>query len=188
MAKVIYENPLSSEEDVKELVTDGEILLNQKGDSITVESYQQVEGAFWIPKVFPADIKIEWEFRPIAGEGCSAVSFAVKEENAFHILYCRRGNEEEKTFHVCNMIKDPGSQVVAIGADPLPDANGSLPWYRMTILKKGRDVAFWINDLEVLSFHDDEMSFGELLTGGNVGFRQFGSMTAEYRNLCVTWI
>ena len=58
----------------------------------------------------------------------------------------------------------------------------------MTILKKGRDVAFWINDLEILSFHDDGMTYGEMLTGGSIVIRQDGSLAAKYRNLKVTWI
>ena len=170
MAIVIYENPLESKADHDDMI-------------------QEDEGfGLWCPKVFPADVKIEWEFRPVSGEGCAYISFAVKDENAFHVAYYKRESEADDAFHVCSLIKDAGGHVVAVGADPLPDVREGLPWYRMTILKKGKDVAFWINDLEILSFHDDELTYGELLIGGNVGLRQVGSLTADYRNLKVTWI
>ncbi|MBE5827395.1 MAG: DUF1961 family protein [Butyrivibrio sp.] len=146
-----------------------------------------------LPGVFPADIKIEWEFKPIKGAGCAAVSFAGKEKNAFHLVYYRRGSDEDRAFHVCSLIKDEGNRVVSVGADPLPDlypedSGKELSWYRMTILKKGRDVAFWINDLEILSFHDDGMTYGEMLTGGSIVVRQEGDLKAQYRNFKVTWI
>ncbi|WP_024867002.1 DUF1961 family protein [Butyrivibrio sp. FCS014] len=170
MSKVVYEDP----------------------EIRTFAAGEEHEGIF-LPGVFPADIKIEWEFKPIKGAGCAAVSFAMKDENAFHMVYFRRGSEEDRAFHVCSLIKDAGNGVVAAGADPLPDlypeySGKELSWYRMTILKKGRDVAFWINDLEILSFHDDGMTHGEMLTGGNVVIRQDGDLAAEYRNLKVTWI
>ena len=174
MAKVIYENPLESEADLKELIREE----NGEGEGFDL----------WCPIAMPADLKIEWEFRPIAGRGCAVISFAVKDENAFHVAYYNRDSEKETQFHICTMIKDMGGQVVAVGADPLPEAASDLPWYRMTIIKKGRDVALWINELEIMSYHDDGMSHGELLTGGNVGLRQLGKLTAEYRNLKVTWI
>ena len=146
-----------------------------------------------LPGIFPADIRIEWEFRPISGKGCAAVSFAKKAKNAFHLIYYRRENEEAQSFHICSLIKDEGQHVVAAGADPLPDLcpetqEKELPWYRMTILKKKRDVAFLINDLKILSFHDDGMAYGEMLTGGKVMIRQDGDLAAQYRNLKVTWI
>jgi hypothetical protein len=146
-----------------------------------------------LPGIYPADIKIEWEFRPVSGKGCAAVSFAEKARNAFHLIYYRRENEEAQAFHICNLIKDEGKHLVAEGADPLPDLypgspTKELPWYRMTILKKKRDVSFLINDLKILSFHDDGVTCGEMLTGGKVRIRQDGDLTAQYRNLKVTWV
>lgn len=203
MAKVIYENPLATQADLEELIQEGKRDISFTHEGVSILSQSEDDGAgLWCPKAFPADIKIEWEFRPLEGDGCAAVSFAVKDENAFHVIYFRRINDEDKSFHVCSLIKDVGSQVVAVGADPMPDVpicvtdepenahdeNAELPWYRMAVLKKGKDVAFWINDLEVLSFHDDGMAYGDLLTGGNVGLRQAGDFKAEYRNLKVTWV
>ena len=58
----------------------------------------------------------------------------------------------------------------------------------MTIVKRSKDVFYGVNNMEVLHFHDDGMFHGEILTGGNVAFRQTGSLWAEYRNLKITWI
>ena len=57
--------------------------------------------------------------------------------------------------------------------------------YAWSLLKKGADIRFAINDLEVLRFHDDGAQYGPLLGGGRVGLRQLAPMIGEYANLRV---
>ena len=49
----------------------------------------------------------------------------------------------------------------------------------------GADVTFSVNGLTVLSYHDDGETYGPLLTGGKIGFRQLAPMIGEYANLQV---
>ncbi len=146
------------------------------------------DNEYWCPKILPADVKIEWDFRPLSGEGSAALTFSQKDENAFHVLYFRREDEEQRRFHICQLIKDCGGNLVATGADPLPDIMENPSWYHMTVLKKGKDVVFYIDDLEILYFNDDGLRYGDYLTGGTVGIRQSRTLKAQYRNLRITWI
>ena len=46
-------------------------------------------------------------------------------------------------------------------------------------------MRFAINDLEVLTFHDDGQQYGPLLGGGCIGLRQLAPMAGDYANLRV---
>ena len=55
----------------------------------------------------------------------------------------------------------------------------------IAVLKKGNVVVFYINDLEIFRFEDDGDTYGPLLGGGAIGFRQLAPLVAEYSNLKV---
>ncbi|MDU5947103.1 MAG: DUF1961 family protein, partial [Paenibacillus macerans] len=57
--------------------------------------------------------------------------------------------------------------------------------YRMLIVKKGPSITFAINELIVFSWLDDGLSYGPLLAGGKIGFRQMAPLIAEYADLAV---
>ena len=46
-------------------------------------------------------------------------------------------------------------------------------------------MAFSIDDLPVLQWVDDGESYGPILGGGKIGFRQMAPLIAEYANLQV---
>ncbi len=203
MARDMLECPLSCEEDIKEFRTEGDIRIDFDTGTMRMETGTSAadsrgsSGWLWYPVTFPADIMIEWEFRPLNNKGAAAVSFAVKNGNGFHVFYYNRKNAEDRAFHILRMMKDAGAHEVAIGADPLPDMSEvksldipdeDMNWYHMAIIKKSRIVSFAINGLEVLNYHDDGFTHGEMLTGGNVGLGQLAGLSACYRNLRLTWI
>ena len=74
---------------------------------------------------------------------------------------------------------------MAQGADPIPDAADAEEPYLLSLLKKGPEVRFAVNGLEVLRFLDDGSSWGPLLGGGCIGLRQLAPMAGEYANLRV---
>ncbi|WP_022777832.1 DUF1961 family protein [Butyrivibrio sp. AE3009] len=220
MPKIICNNPLSCEDDIKDFVLEGEADISFSGGAMRLASKrpssegQKANFVLWCPKVFPADIMIEWEFRPIREPGLAMLFFAAKPKNGpgsifdgallrrtgeyeqyhsgdlntYHLSYFRRKEPSERGFHTCNLIKSYGGFLVSQGADPIPDASENADWYNMRVVKRGSKVSFYINDLQIFDFYDDGMTFGDLLTGGNIGFRQLSPMVAEYRNLKVTWI
>ncbi len=171
------------------------------------------EFVLWCPVSLPSDIAIEWEFRPIKEPGLAEMMFVAKgmngksifdnslmprngkyeqyhsgDINAFHVSYFRRKEEEDKLFHICKLRKSYGHNLVAMGADPIPDASEDAKWYRMCIVKRHGKILFGINDLQILEFTDDGTAYGDILTGGCMGFRQTPDLVAEYRNIRVTWI
>ena len=216
MERLIYENPLSCEADIKDFVLEGSAKLSFENgrmrmeNAISAEAGQKANFVLWCDKDFPADVRITWNFRPIKEPGLAILFFAAKgingedlfdaslqkrtgeyplyhhgDINAFHVSYFRRKEPDERSFHTCNLRKSYGFYLVTQGADPIPDADECTEDYRMEVVKKGGYVSFSINGLRVFDFEDDGETYGKLLGGGKIGFRQLAPMIAEYSDLKV---
>lgn len=171
---------------------------------------QKSNFVFWCPEDFPSDVIIEWNFRPIEEPGLAILFFSAKgtggedlfdnllsprdgqynqyhsgDINAFHVSYFRRKWDEERGFHTCNLRKSKGFHLVTQGADPIPNADDAKESYRMRVVKCGNEVQFFIDDLFVFNFTDDGETYGPLLGGGKIGFRQMAPLIGEYSNLVV---
>ncbi|CRK36036.1 hypothetical protein HYQ45_006613 [Verticillium longisporum] len=210
--KLLYSNPLNSTADVATWVAEGPVnatavdgVLELSGGGTIDEHF-----VFWAPEVFPDRIRITWEFSPRNEPGLAIFFFGaasvaggsifdkgLKPRNGqypqyhssdirtLHASYFRRRWPEERAFHVANLRKSPGFNLVAQGADPIPpvvDAAGAF--YRVTVIKDKRDVQFLVNDLPLFSFRDDK-STGPVVRDGRIGFRQMSPLVARYRNLQV---
>ena len=165
---------------------------------------------FWCPVDFPNNIIIEWEFRPITEPGLAIMFFGAKgihgedifdvtlnprdgqyeqyhsgDINAFHVSYFRRKWDKERQFHTCNLRKSKGFHLVAQGADPIPDAYECQYSYKIKISKIDNNIDFYINDLHIFNFYDNESIYGNHIGGGKIGFRQMAPLEAEYSNLKV---
>lgn len=179
-------------------------------NALANELGQKANYVLWCPKDFPENIKVEWEFRPVTDKGLCILFFAANGKdgkdlfdaslakrtgeypqyhsgdiNAFHVSYFRRKEEDERAFHTCNLRKSCGFHLVAQGADPLPSAEDARGFYKITVVKNKNVVRFAVNDLYVFTYEDDGKTYGELLKGGKIGFRQLAPLTAEYKNLKV---
>lgn len=171
---------------------------------------QKANYVFWCKRVFPADFLLEMEFRPLREPGLAMLFFSASGRNgrglfdpslaprsgeyvqyhhgdidAFHLSFFRRKERDERRFHTCNLRKSYGFHLVAQGADPIPDAADADAMYLLSLLKRGPEVRFAINGLEVLYFRDDGVSWGRLLGEGCIGLRQLAPMIGEYANLKV---
>lgn len=171
---------------------------------------QKANYVLWCMEEFPPDIYVEWDFYPVREPGLCMMFFAAKgrqgenlfaegmaertgeypqyhhgDINTFHVSYFRRKESDERAFHTCNLRKSHGFYLVAQGADPIPDADEAAAPYRIALLHKGADVLFYINGLEIFHFVDDGISYGDILGGGKIGFRQLAPMIGEYANLKV---
>lgn len=215
-ARLIYENPLACEEDIRDFVLEGQARLSfpegrlRMENALSAAEGQKANYVLWCPVDFPSDVYIQWEFMPLQEPGLAILFFAAggrKGEdlfdpalqprtgeyplyhhgdiNAFHVSYFRRKEPDERRFHTCNLRKSYGFHLVAQGADPIPDAADAAEPYVLGLLKDKNRVCFLVNGLEVFTFEDDGKSYGELLGGGKLGFRQLAPMIAEYANLKV---
>ena len=177
-AACIYKNPLQRPEDIRDFVLEGKAVFSFPNARLRMEnqldaaSGQKAKYVLWCPEDFPADLFVRWQFYPIHGD-----------IDAFHISYFRRKEPDERAFHTCNLRKSHGFYLTAQGGDPIPDADEAEGPYEIAVLKRGNEVRFYINALELFRFKDDGVTYGKLLEGGKIGFRQLAPMIGEYENL-----
>ncbi|CAG7638024.1 DUF1961 family protein [Paenibacillus allorhizosphaerae] len=213
---LIYENALASSDDIRDFVLEGEAAVSFPLNRMRLESVKDpAEGqksnfVFWCPAVFPPDIRIEWEFRPIREPGLCILFFAAQgkggadlfsptltprtgeyemyhhgDMDAYHLSYFRRRWPEERAFHTCNLRKSYGFHLVTQGADPIPDVDDATRAYRLQLEKRNGNISFAVDGLTVLQWEDDGHTFGETLGQGRIGFRQMAPLIGEYANLKV---
>lgn len=186
---------------------DGKMRLENAMDA---SNGQKANYVLWCPEDFPSDVYIEWDFRPLREPGLCILFFAAQGKsgesifsdnltertgeyvqyhhgdiNAFHVSYFRRKEPDERAFHTCNLRKSYGFHLVAQGADPIPGVEDAKEMYHIGVLKRDNVVKFYVNELEVFSFEDDGKTYGDLLKGGKIGFRQLAPLVAEYSDLKV---
>lgn len=214
--KLIYENALSCEEDIRGFVLEGSAKLSFPEGKLRMENAlsatqgQKANYVLWCPEEFPADVRIEWKFQPLREPGLAILFFAARgrngkdifdaslaartgeypqyhhgDINAFHVSYFRRKEPDERALHTCNLRKSYGFYLAAQGGDPIPDAEDCGQMYRMALEKKGSLVRFLVEDVEVFRYKDDGETYGPLLSGGKIGFRQPAPMVGEYAELKV---
>ena len=82
--KLIYDNPLSCESDVKDFVPEGSVKVYFENgrmrmqNALDPELGQKSNFVFWCDRDFPSDIAIEWDFRPIEEPGLAIMFFSAK--------------------------------------------------------------------------------------------------------------
>lgn len=171
---------------------------------------QDANFVFWCPEDFPSDLEVTWDFLPVREPGLCIMFFAAKgrkgedlfdpklarrtgpykqyhhgDINALHVSYFRRRALTERAFHTCNLRKSHGFHLVSQGADPLPSVADVQSPYRVRLVKYKTEVAFFINDLPIFRWVDDGKTYGDILGGGKIGFRQMAPLIGEYANLTV---
>lgn len=171
---------------------------------------QAANYVYWCPEIFPADIEISWDFYPMADSGLCMMFFAAGglygedlfdlkltprngryesyydgDIKTFHASYYRRMARSERAYRTCNLRKSKGFHLVCQGADPIPELADCIAPYHMKIIKCENQVRFFINQLELYRYTDDGQTYGGLIQGGRIGFRQMSPMIAEYSDLRV---
>ncbi|MDL4842305.1 DUF1961 family protein [Aquibacillus rhizosphaerae] len=171
------------------------------------------DDAHWVfgcPEEFPDRIIIEWDFYPMEEPGLCMIFMAASGQggkdlfdeslpnrtgkypeyhsgsiDALHLSYFRHKHIDERAFRTCNLRKSCGFHLVSQAAEPLPPVEDARPPYHMKLIKYEGIVQFTINQLPILEWIDDGLTYGPILRGGKIGFRQMAPMKAAYRNLIV---
>ncbi len=179
-------------------------------NALDPELGQKANFVFWCPEDFPDNIAITWEFQPLREPGLSIMFFAARgingedifdprlkprsgiysqyhssDINALHVSYFRRMLADERAFHTCNLRKSKGFHLVCQGADPIPGVEDAKKPYKILLVKYGPEVFFAINSLPIFHWIDDGKTYGDVLSGGKIGFRQMAPLIAEYSGLKV---
>ena len=209
--KLIYQNELSSKEDVKNFHLEGKAIIEFPNRKMKMENAldpslkQKANFVNWCDVDFPKNISVQWEFKPLREPGLAILFFGAKgvngesifspnlparegiykryhsgEINTYHISYFRRKHPKERAFHTCNLRKSKGFKLCKLGADPIPSVKDVIDPYKMQVDIFNGKIDFYINDLHIFSFTDDEP-----LEEGKIGFRQMAPFIAEYSNLKV---
>ena len=180
-------------------------------NKLSADQGQASNFVFWCPEVFPDNVEISWNFWPIEEPGLCILFFAARgllpgggdvhvldkrlrlragiydqytqsDVSALQIAYFRRRWPEERAFHLSNLRRAPGFELLAQGPDPLPDVEDATPPYRLRVRKSPHGVRFLINDLPVVAWDakaDDAAAAGQ----GSIGFRQMAPLIAAYSDL-----
>jgi hypothetical protein len=214
---LLYQNPLDNADAVNGWVAEGPAVVTFPAGRMRLESSadpdegQAANFLFWCPDVFPGDIEISWEFRPIREPGLAMLWFAASGQdgrdlfdsslaprtgeyqqyhsgdiNGYHLSYFRRRLERERQFHTCNLRKSHGFHLVASAPDPIPGVADIVSPYRMMLRKIDGRITFFINEMEILVWEDDGRTHGPLFSTGRIGFRQMAPLVADYANLTVS--
>jgi len=179
------------------------------------EEGQAANIVHWCPEPLPDEVRIAWDFYPIHEPGLCILFFAAVgrggedvldpslaerngpyaqyhhgDINALHLSYYRLKHPSERAYLLCNLRKSYGHHMVAQAPGPIPPVGLARPPYRVAVTKAGPHVQLHIGqgehpDLCVLAWADDGESYGPVLAGGKIGFRQMTPMIAEYANLRV---
>lgn len=194
-----------------EALVDFELGRMRLRNKLSADRGQASNFVFWCPEVFPDNVEISWNFWPMEEPGLCILFFAARgilpgggdvhvldkrlkgragiydqytqsDVSALQIAYFRRRWPEERAFHLSNLRRAPGFELLAQGPDPLPDVEDATPPYRIQVHKSPRGVRFLINDLPVVSWDakaDDKAVPGQ----GSIGFRQMAPLVAAYSDL-----
>ncbi len=166
---------------------------------------------FWNPEVFPDDVEMRWNFTALEEPGLAIFFFGARgilaDGSDCHVLdkrlkprqgqvydqytksdllslqiaYFRRRWQEERAFHLSNLRRAPGFEMLAQGGDPLPDIQDATPPYRIRLAKRITGVDFYINDLLVVSWKAGDPKPRPAWPGaGSTGFRQMAPLVATY--------
>ncbi len=218
--RVLYENALSSARDVERFILEGAAHVTFPDGRMMMENARPPEDGqdanfvFWCPEIFPRDIEISWDFKPLRLPGLCILFFAAtglnngvpislfdpmlapragryeqytsSDVSYLSLSYFRRRWAEEQRFHLVNLRSAPGFELLAQGADPIPSEQGLGEVYRLRVRRSGRRVCMFIDDLPVLDW--TAPADMEIPQAGNIGFRQMAPLKAEYANLRVVAI
>lgn len=166
---------------------------------------------FWNPEVFPDEVEMRWNFTALNEPGLAIFFFGARgiladgsdchvldkrlkpragqvydqytksDLSSLQIAYFRRRWPEERAFHLSNLRRAPGFEMLAQGGDPLPDVKDATPPYRIRLAKRATGAQFYINDLLVVDWKAGDPAPRKAWPGaGSTGFRQMAPLTATY--------
>uniref|UniRef100_UPI0026E94CFB DUF1961 family protein n=1 Tax=Streptococcus merionis TaxID=400065 RepID=UPI0026E94CFB len=193
--KLVYENSLCGLDVLSDWIKEGNVAIEESADGVILSNLDDeklgdyAHWTIWIPDIFPKNVQIEWDFKPLREPGLCMVFFAAKGRNgesifssklakrsgyypeyhsgdidAYHISYFRHKYESERRFRTCNLRKSYGFHFVTQGADPLPPIEDVRGVYHLKVVKKEQNISFFIDDLKILEWYDDGLEFGAALT------------------------
>lgn len=206
---LIYNSTLSSKSDIDDWKMEGPGDVSFEGGWMEMDSPDE-EGnhVFWCPEEFPGSFIATWNAQNLNTEaGLVIVFFAAKGKNGVSVLDSslpeRDGTFEQYTrgaiqcYHIsyyanakhnpgresANLRKNPGFNQVQKGRKGIPIESEEVQ--KITLVKNGPHIAFFINNREVINWYDSGLIDTSSHKKGQIGFRQMKWTHFRYSNLSV---
>lgn len=215
--KVLYQNELTSPEDINDFIVEGEININwSDGMILSSAKDEAIDGdnahwVFWLNKDFGDRFIVEWEFTPLHEPGLCMFFFAasgLKGEDLFcETLATRTGyypqyhSGDIQTYHLSYFRRKWDDERhfhtcnlrKSAGFYLLTQAPDPIP--NVTDVMHSYQIRLTKNGAEIKFEIDDlpvlryyDKEHGQHLKAGKIGFRQMAPMVAKYKNLRITEI
>jgi hypothetical protein len=207
---LLYENSLSSENDIKNWVLEGPAKIEFKENWMHLFSPEE-EGhhVLWCSQDFPASFIAEWELQNMEtdaglcilffsaignnGESIFDPSFPkrngvfkqyTKSEyfNNYHISYYAN-TKDNRAREIAHLRKNSGFNKVQIGELGIPEKSEAI--HKMRLVKNGAHITCFVDGRNIIDWIDDGKEFGSVLKGGKIGLRQMKWTHFRYRNFKV---
>ncbi|SOE22890.1 Rhamnogalacturonyl hydrolase YesR [Spirosomataceae bacterium TFI 002] len=207
--KLIYDNPLSEKDDLKNWQMEGPGKTEFKENWMHMNSPNE-EGhhVLWCPEDFPGSFIAEWEVQNLETDaGLVIMFFSAKgvngedifdkrlkkrdgvfrgytksDLNNYHISYYANGRDNRERV-VAHLRKNAGFNLVQNGEDGIPAKSTSI--HKVVLTKNDNHILMTIDGREVVNWTDDGKAYGAVLQGGKMGFRQMQWTHFRYRNFKV---
>lgn len=206
---LLYENPLSSKENISEWIMEG------PGETVFENGWMRMfspgekwHHVLWCPKVFPSRFIAEWEVRNRNPRGGLLIVFfathAVGGKDIFDPQLPERDGtfryytkDQLKSYHVsyyANNPKNPARELahlrknnsfalVQTGQEGIPRQSTAI--HKVRLVKNDAHILFFVDGRQVIDWQDDGKEHGPVYGAGLIGFRQMQWSDFQYRNFKV---
>lgn len=210
---LIYENPLSSPQDLDGWVLEGPG--NMDFENGWMKMYSSRPEApnpyghfvFWCDQDFPENFVAQWEYQLQSKFGLCIIFFSAKglqgqsifdpqltPRDGVYTKYVRgdincygisyQANAEfDPARNTSNLRKNYGFYLAANG--PVGIHPGDTDNHKVTLVKNGAHIQMAVDGRKIIDFTDDPKRLGPVLGAGKMGFRQMRWTVARYRNFKV---
>ena len=206
---LIYQNPLASENDVKDWKMEGPGVTEFKDGWMEMYSPgKKFHHVFWCPEDFPGGFIAEWELQNLETDaGLCIIFFSAKGDNGesifdpafpkrdgtfsqytkskyfnnYHISYYANGKDNRER-EVAHLRKNKGFEVVQVGEPGLPVHSTAI--HKITLIKDNAHILMFVDDRKIIDWKDDEKN-QPVWQDGKMGFRQMQWTHFRYRNFKV---
>ncbi|UBM58700.1 YesU family protein [Marinilongibacter aquaticus] len=206
---LLYENPLSSQKDIKGWRMEGPGKTTfKKGWMHMFSPNEEGHHVLWCNEDFSDSFIAEWEVQNIETDaGLVIVFFSAKgihgedifdtslkkrngifrtytksDINSYHISYYANGKDNRARV-ISHLRKNMGFHLVQNGEDGIPAASKSI--HKIVLIKDQGHISMYVDSRKIIDWTDDGKTYGSVLQEGKIGFRQMQWTHFRYRNFKV---
>lgn len=189
----------------EEFIVEGNAKIDKDNNILRVQAIENF--VLWFNHDFKNIKKISFEFCPKTDEGLAMIFFGANgiegvdlfddklcsrtgeykqyhssDIKCFHASYYRRKWDSEREFHLANLRKSPGFNLIGQGPDPIPTVNSTNEKYYLIEIEVTKYcISFIVEGIQLYEVPIEKMICGY------IGLRQMSPLVAEYKNLKVLY-